>query len=299
MSRLDYLAQWLFIQKAGDILALNDHKITSTDEQGKLHTGQPQRLSDEFQTYQEVQAFMDSYGQLVKNKHNGLIDEVSQQLEHKADIIEKPVNWKTELDLPSAYPKGLSLFTSTNSFLGLTYVNVLTLKADTFMQQVLFRNYDNPLKIRYSDGGQTVWSTSVVELATTDKIDNLFESGIWTPTLYWNTQTTAPIVTASEGYYYKSNKLIYLHGSITISDVGVGNGLRVGGLPFASKNRGITYPANYGNSFSNAAPKELVFYLPSSLAVAQFSLKTEPFSNFNNTVISAGKINFSMSYEIA
>ncbi len=57
-------------------MALRDSKILSSDELGKLHKGHSQLLANDFNTYQEVRAFMDSYCQMLKDKINTLIDKL-------------------------------------------------------------------------------------------------------------------------------------------------------------------------------------------------------------------------------
>lgn len=190
-------------------MALNDYKITSTDEQGKLHTGQPQRLSDAFQTYQEVQTFMDSHGQLVKVKHNGLIDEVGLSLKQITDkgYVDAPLI--TDLDV---LVNGKYSYSGTINGINATWTIDVTKHKTNGITQVAKSTWSSTevgrkkmlFRIKYDN----IWDTWS-EIPTTDKIDNLFEVGTWTPSLRGSaTAGTFTANSANKGTYTRNNKLV-------------------------------------------------------------------------------------------
>ncbi len=167
-------------------MALNDYKITSTDEQGKLYTGMPRELADVFNTYQEVQTFMDSHGQLVKNKHNGLIDEVSQQLERITDkrtLKIYTVNNQTELDaLIDSFASNFANDTEYHFTLNVAFSHAILGGGRLEMNGYKFLNgYEIQQLKTYANGGKTFerskegasWSAWKLN-PTQDKIDISF-----------------------------------------------------------------------------------------------------------------------------
>ncbi|HBB29038.1 MAG TPA: hypothetical protein DC000_07290 [Clostridiales bacterium] len=69
--------------------------------------------------------------------------------------------------------------------------------------------YNDPQVVSTIDGS-VIWDSELnkTNLATTDKIDNLFESGIWTPNLRGLNNDGTITYTTREGKYYKTNKLM-------------------------------------------------------------------------------------------
>lgn len=229
-------------------MALNDYKITPTDEQGKLHTGQPQRLSDAFQTYQEVQAFMDSYGQLVKNKHNGFIDEISLSLERKADKIYKgdlPVS--NILDIPFSiqtvrYLIGPAMPANAPTN-GTTWSTIETKPCSSgrWLELHWLNWGGTPTGNMFSailDTESKIFVSNWKEIAATDKIDSLFESGNWTPRA-WGVSQIGLIINSAK--YYKTNKQVTAQANITFPTLSTVENISFDGLPFIPLGVGFTF----------------------------------------------------------
>ncbi len=70
------------------------------------------------------------------------------------------------------------------------------------------------------------------QVATTDKIDNLFEKGTWTPTLNFGGSAGTTTYSIQRATYVRNNKLVYCQFVLRFTNVnGTGN-MRISSLPF-------------------------------------------------------------------
>jgi len=117
----------------------------------------------------------------------------------------------------------------------------------SFAQRFIFRN-DGDLEI--SDGNLRVASGHGIDFSATadsggtkesELLDD-YEEGTFTPTFYYVSGTSGVSHTTQEGRYTKIGRLVSIHIKMSISNIGSGNNnMRVGGLPFAPVNSGVSY----------------------------------------------------------
>lgn len=102
------------------------------------------------------------------------ISNISQNMEQKADKQWMSVNWKTEADLPSAYPAYSTTYyaITTGTIAGFNPIVIVktTRENASICKQEIFRTSGQPLKYRLRKASSDEWDTWK-EIATTDKID--------------------------------------------------------------------------------------------------------------------------------
>ena len=117
----------------------------------------------------------------------------------------------------------------------------------SFAQRFIFRN-DGDLEI--SDGNLRVASGHGIDFSATadsggtkeNELLDDYEEGTFTPTFYYVSGTSNVSYTTQEGRYTKIGRLVSISIKMSISNIGSGNNnMRVGGLPFAPVNSGVSY----------------------------------------------------------
>ncbi len=162
----------------------------------------------------------------------------SADLEQKADKQWQVNDWKTESALPNTYPSGTTKFLATGTFGGLSGVIVTTDISSGIGVQQITRSNGFPLKFRLAEGGLLTWGAWQT-IATTDKIDSLFENGNWTPRAWGVSQITGLIINNAK--YYKTNKQVTAQANITFPALSTTENISFDGLPFIPLGIGFTF----------------------------------------------------------
>ncbi len=100
------------------------------------------------------------------------VSEIKQELEQKADKQWMPDNWKTESDLPSAYPNKTTTIFYANNFLGFSVCIVETKIISPYMgiQTISSNSAYGGTQLKYRLVETTNWGTART-IATTEKIN--------------------------------------------------------------------------------------------------------------------------------
>ena len=136
----------------------------------------------------------------------------------------------------------------TQGYINFTGSSHLYLRmGSSFAQRFIFRNTGD---LELTDGNLMVASGHGIDFSATadsggtkesELLDD-YEEGTFTPTFYYVSGTSNVSYTTQEGRYTKIGRLVSIHIKMSISNIGSGNNnMRVGGLPFAPVNSGVSY----------------------------------------------------------
>ena len=136
----------------------------------------------------------------------------------------------------------------TQGYINFTGSSHLYLRmGSSFAQRFIFRNTGD---LELTDGNLMVASGHGIDFSATadsggtkesELLDD-YEEGTFTPTFYYVSGTSNVSYTTQEGRYTKIGRLVSIHIKMSVSNIGSGNNnMRVGGLPFAPVNSGVSY----------------------------------------------------------
>lgn len=202
-------------------------------------------------------AITDTNSKYTSENVDGALDEIGQQLEQKADKTKTMISFMGRSLLGTTILDTVVSLFNTGQECGSMYCHsagdnppneqdvgwkVITWRGSIFDPspiQVTFESLkSNKTYKRWivKSGSAFIWENVWKEQADTDKVDNLFESGVWTPTVVFGTTVGTTAYQIQRASYKRIEKFVYCQFLIRFTNTGGTGDIRISSLPIAPKN---------------------------------------------------------------